>query len=138
MLPFRQDDDFTLRNALFGTTKLSKNADKDEYKYSESWRGLDNHWTVSLCNGSGFGKNVISFRTDLSSSEHVYKRKNDILILGKGPADGLDDTKLFAEKQYSINFTEHNKKILHCNEADSYIFVNGVEIYKIEAKEKRN
>ena len=30
------------------------------------------------------------------------------------------------------------KRFCIANEADSYIFVNGVEIYKIEAKEKRN
>ena len=32
--PFRRDYDFTLVNALFGTVKISKNAEKDKYKYS--------------------------------------------------------------------------------------------------------
>ena len=38
---------------------------------------------------------------------------------------------------YSINFTENDKKIclsLHCNGANSYLFVNGTKIYKFKAK----
>ena len=44
---------------------------------------------------------------------------------------------LTAEKMYSINFTEKNKKFclsLHYNGANSYLFVNGTEIYKFKAK----
>ena len=39
---------------------------------------------------------------------------------------------------YLINFTEHNKKFclsLHYNGANSYLFVNGTEIYKFKAKD---
>ena len=39
---------------------------------------------------------------------------------------------------YSINFTEKNKKFclsLHYNGANSYLFVNGTEIYKFKAKD---
>ena len=38
---------------------------------------------------------------------------------------------------YSINFTENDKKLclsLHCNGANSYLFVNGTKIYKFKAK----
>ena len=40
----------------------------------------------------------------MSSSVHVDNKKKDILILGKGPTQGLDDTLLTAEKKsiYSI------------------------------------
>ena len=67
----------------------------------------------------------------MSSSVHIDNKKKDILILGEGPTQGLDDTTLTAEKKYSINFTEHNKKFclsLHYKGANSYSFVNGVEI----------
>ena len=37
-------------------------------------------------------------------------RKKDILILGEGPAQGLDDTVLTAEAQYSITFSRSNRK----------------------------
>ena len=33
------------------------------------------------------------------------------MILGKGSTDGLDDTKLVAEKEYFINFTEQEKDL---------------------------
>ena len=41
---------------------------------------------------------------------------------------------------YSINFTENDKKIclsLHCNGANSYLFVNGTKIYKFKAKDSQ-
>ena len=74
----------------------------------------------------------------MSSSGHVDEKKKDILILGEGPTQGLDNTTLTAEKKYSVNFTEHNKMIflsLHYNGANSYLFVNGVEIIKFKAKD---
>ena len=61
----------------------------------------------------------------------------NILILGKGPTQGLEHT-LSTEKMYLINFTEHNKKFclsLHYNRANSYLFVNGTEIDKFKAKD---
>ena len=39
---------------------------------------------------------------------------------------------------YSINFTEKNKNFclsLHYNGTNSYLFVNGTEIYKFKAKD---
>ena len=62
--------------------------------------------------------------------------KKDILIVGKGPTQGLEHT-VTAEKMYSINSTVTKKKFclsLHCNGANSYLFVNGTEIYKFKAK----
>ena len=41
----------------------------------------------------------------MSSSVHIDNKKKDILILGKGPTQGLDDSMLTAEAQYSINFS---------------------------------
>ena len=38
----------------------------------------------------------------------------------------------------SINFTERNKKFylsLHYNGVNSYLFINGIEIYKFKAKD---
>ena len=45
----------------------------------------------------------------MSSSRKIDNRKEDILILGKGPTQGLEHT-LSAEKMYSINFTKKKKK----------------------------
>ena len=60
---------------------------------------------------SGFGKNVIIFGDDNSSFVHVANRKKDILTLGKGAMDGLDDATLTAEVEYSINFSEPQQKV---------------------------
>ena len=40
---------------------------------------------------------------------HTDNKGKDILILGKGPTQGLDDTALAAKTKYSINFTQPNK-----------------------------
>ena len=73
----------------------------------------------------------------MSSSVHVDNKKKDILILGKGPTQGLEHT-LTAEKMYSINFIVTRNKFclsLHYNVANSYLFVNGTEIIKFIAKD---
>ena len=67
----------------------------------------------------------------------LITRKN-IIILGEGPTQGLDGTTLTAEKMYSINFPEVNNKFslsLHYNGANSYLFVNGIEIIRFKAKD---
>ena len=46
-----------------------------------------------------FGKNVIIFGADMSSSVHFDNKKNNILIIGEGPTQRLDDTTLTAEKK---------------------------------------
>ena len=50
----------------------------------------------------------------MSSSIKIDNKKKDIFILSKGPSQALEHT-LSAEKMYSINFTENNKKFcLNC------------------------
>ena len=73
----------------------------------------------------------------MSSSVNVGNKKKDVLILGRGPTQEFYGTTLTAEKLYSINFTENNKKFclsLHYNGSNSYLFVNGIEINKFKAK----
>ena len=126
----------TLENCLFGAVTLIKNNDFDQYKYSGYGTGLDRKGTCSVGNGSG--RNYILFGIGMSSSVHVDKKKNDILILSEGPTQGLHGTTLTAEKLYSISFTENNKKFclrLHYNGPNSYLFVNGTEIIKFKAKD---
>ena len=75
----------------------------------------------------------------MSFSAHIDNKKKDILVLGKGPTQGLEHT-LTAEKMYSINFTVTRKKFclsLHYNGGNSYLFVNGTEIYKFKVKDSK-
>ena len=73
----------------------------------------------------------------MSFSAHIDNKKKDMLVLEIGPTQGLEHT-LTAEKMYSIDFTV-TKKIfcwsLHYNAANSYLFVNGTEIFKFKAKD---
>ena len=71
----------------------------------------------------------------MSFSSYIDNKKKDILVFGKGQTQWLEHT-LTAEKMYSINFTVTKKKFclsLHYNGANSYLFVNGTEIYKFKA-----
>ena len=73
----------------------------------------------------------------MSSSTHIDNKGKDILVLGNGPTQGLEST-LIEEKMYSISFTLTNKKIclsLHYNGSNSYLFVNGTEIYRFKSKD---
>ena len=77
-----------------------------------------------------FGQKVIIFGVDVSSSVHVDNKKKYILILGRGPTQGLEH-KLTSEKMYSISFNVTRKKFcsnLHYNRANRSFFVNGTEI----------
>ena len=131
------DSDPTLKNCLFGAVTLTKNADIDKYGYSGYGIGFDRRGSFSFP-GGGFGQNVIIFGVDMNSSIHVDNKGKDILILGKGPTQGLGEHSLTAEKMYSVNFTDNGDKYclsLHYNGANSYLFVNGTEIYKFKAKD---
>ena len=67
----------------------------------------------------------------MSFSSNANNKPKSILILGEGFTQGLEDTTLYPEKIYSINFTATKNKFclsLHCNGANSYLFVNGTEI----------
>ena len=127
--------DPTIKNYLFGAVTLTKNADIEKYKYSSYGIGFDRRSSFSFT-GGGFGQNVLIFGADMSTSIHIDNKGKDILVLGRGPTQGLEST-LTAEKMYSINFTVTKKKFclsLHYNGANSYLFVNGTEIIKFKAK----
>ena len=111
-----------IENCLFGSVKLTKNSDIDKYKYSGYGIGFDRRDKFSF--GDGFGQNVIIFGADMSSSIHANNKTKNILVLGKGFTQGLDNTTICAEKIYSINFTKTNTKFclnLHYNGSNSYL-----------------
>ena len=129
--------DPTLKICLLGAVKITKNNDIDQYKYSGCGIGFDSGGTFSFPKGS-FGENVIIFGVDMSSSVHANNKINNILVLGKGFTQGINDTAIDAEKTYSINFTKTERKFclsLYYNGDNSYLFVNGKEICKFKAKD---
>ena len=103
-----KESNSTLKNCLFGAVALTVNADISKYGYSGYGIGFSRRSSFSIP-GGGFGQNVLRFGVDMSSSEHIDNKKEDILVLGKGPTQGLEHT-LTAEKMYLINFTLTRKK----------------------------
>ena len=82
--------------------------------------------------------NVIIFGANVSSNVHANNKTKNILILGEGFTQGLEDTTLYAEKMYSINFIATRKKFclsLNYNRDNSYLFANGTEIIRFKAKD---
>ena len=70
------------------------------------------------------GKNAIVFGVDMSSSAHIDNKGKDILFLGT--TQKLNDTKLTARAQYSINFSKSNRKFylrLHYNGSNSFFLL---------------
>ena len=121
---------------LFGAVTLTKTADVDKYGYSGYGIGFDRRTRFSFP-GGGFCQNVLIFGADISSSAHIDNKKKDILVLRIEPTKGLEHT-LTTENMYPINFTVTNKTFclsFHYNGANSYLFVNGIEIYRFKAKD---
>ena len=87
--------DFSVGNCLFGAEKLIKNADPDKYKYCSYSIGFDSRSQFSWSEG-GNGKNIIIFRVDNSFSVHIDDRNKNILVLGEGPTQGLDNATITA------------------------------------------
>ena len=134
-----KNSNLTVQNALFGAVSLTKNADVNKYKYSGYGIAFDRTSSFPFP-GGGIDQNVIIFGVDMNSSIHVDNKGKDILILGKGPTQGLGEHSLTAEKMYSTNFSKDNVKFclsLHYNGVNSYLFVNGTEIIKFKAKDSK-
>ena len=99
-----RNSNLTVQNALIGAVTLTKNANVNKYKYSGYGIVFDRTSSFSFP-GGGDGQNVIIFGADVNSFIHVDNKGKDILILGKGPAQGLGEHSLTVEKMYSINFS---------------------------------
>ena len=89
---------------------MTKTADIEKYGYCGYGIGFDRRSSFSFPGGR-FGQNVLIFGVDMSSSTHIDNKKKDILVLGKGPTQGLEHM-LTAEKIYFINFTVVRKKFV--------------------------
>ena len=74
----------------------------------------------------------------MSSSVQVDNKGKDILIIGEGPTQGLDGTKLTVEAIYTITFKQPNKRFvlsLHYNGSNSFLFVDPTKIYQFRGKD---
>ena len=83
------------------------------------------------------GENVIIFGADMTSSVHTDNKNQDILILGEGTTQGLDDTTF--QQKVNILLILHNQVkdllSLHYNGSSSFLFVNATKIYQFKGKD---
>ena len=138
-----RDVSFTIQNGLFEAMEITKNA-TDNAK--NNYKG----YGICFDKGSEFGhtiteggrahttdaRNVLIFGADMSFSVHATNRANNIYLMGTGLTQGINDTTIYAEKNFYRNFTDFGRKFmlsLHCNGDDSYLFVNGRQELKFKA-----
>ena len=135
-----RDTTFTIQNALFGAMEIT---DTSKYKYKGYGIFFDEGGTFShRITERGFthttlGRNAIIFGADMSFSKHATNRANNIYVMGDGLMQGINDTTIYAEKNYWRNVTDPGKKYilsLHYNGDNSYLFVNGRQEFKFKAK----
>ena len=90
--------------------------------------------TISLPSGE-WGKNVVIFCLDNSLSVHADNRKKDLLILGEGTTDGLDDTTITAEPEYSVNTSNNRNKVFSVsaiNGSQQFLYLYVVKIHQFK------
>ena len=132
-----RDTSFTIQNALFGAMQIIKdptNNSNNNYKgYGLCFDERSNFSYTITQDGrqrTSNGKNVLIFGADVSSSIHATNRANHIYCFGEGLTQGINDTTIYAEKNYYRHFTEHGEKFvlsLHYNG-------NGRQELKFKAK----
>ena len=82
-----------------------------------------------------FATNVVNN----SLSSHADNHNNNFSVLGEGPTYGINGSFGSPQKKFSTNFSKANTKFslgLHHNADNSYLSVNGKEIFKFQADNK--
>ena len=139
-----RDKSLTIKNALFGAMQITKNAtdnSKNNYKGYDICFDERSEFGHTITEG-GFthttdARNILIFGADISFSVHATNKANHIYLMGTGLTQGINDTTIYAEKNFYRNFTDFSKKSmlsLHYNGDDSYLFVKGKQELKFKAK----
>lgn len=116
-------ENFPLQNCLFGTVKLVRTAVKSKSIYNGQEIAFDGEGLQIY--GKDFAKNVAIFGVDKTLSSHTDNQRNNFLLIGEVPTDGVNDSTDAAEKRFSIIFSKAKTKfcqILHYHSANSYLY----------------
>ena len=72
----------------------------------------------------------------MSSYVDVYNKNEDILVLGEGPTQDLDQTIIAASSISYRIYTIRGENVLnlHCNRSNTFLFVNAVKMHQFKAK----
>ena len=102
---------------MFGTVKLTKNANKSTFIYNGPGIAFD----IS----NGFARNYVIFDVDSSSPVHTDNCNNN--GLGEGPNDYTNNNADTVETEFGTNFTKAKTKFfesVHPKGDESYLHVN--------------
>ena len=123
---------------MFGATNIVKDSDKEKYVYSDYEIAFDGKGEWSFDND--YSRNDIIFGIDNSSLSQADNFQNKFLIWGERDTFGINGSFGAPEKNFSIKFSKVNTNFclsLQVYNADnSYLFVNGKEIFKFKANSK--
>ena len=78
-----RDSTFTVQNALFGSIKITKNADTSKYEYKGYGICFDEGDTINIGNITN-GRNVLIFGVHENSITHANNKANNIFVMGDG------------------------------------------------------
>ena len=106
-----RDKSYTIQNALFGAMQITKDAtdyDKNNYKgYGICFDERSEFGDTITEGGNTYttdARNVLIFRADMSFSVHATNRANHIYLMGTGLTQGINDTTIYAEKNFYRDF----------------------------------
>ena len=91
-----------LKNCLFGATKVTKpgdTTDPDKHIYSGYGLGFDSKGQFTHSQG-GMARNIIIFGVDSPNSLHATNKTQNILILGHGLTQKINNTTIYAKNMY--------------------------------------
>ena len=102
-----KDRSYIIQNALFGAMQITKNAtdyDKNNYKGYGICFDERSEFGHTITEGGHAhttdARNVLIFGADMSFSVHATKRANHIYLMGTGLTQGINDTTIYAEKNF--------------------------------------
>ena len=114
-----RDKSFTIQNALFGAMQTTKNAtDNSKNNYKEYGICFDerSEFGHTITEGGHAhttdARNILIFGAYMSFSVHATNRANHIYLMGTGLTQGINDTTIYAEKNFYRNFTDFGKKFV--------------------------
>ena len=95
---------------MFRAVKVTNTSNPDPDKWHYSGYNIYFDSTVSFTHpDDNYGKNIFIFEANLRSSKYANNKTKSALALGHGLIQKIDDTTIYAEKMYSLNFTVDNK-----------------------------
>ena len=118
---------YPFHNCLFGSTNSKLNGRGIAFDSSGEWTHSD----------GTTARNVLIFGTDNSKSLSTDNKKVNVTALGSGSQKFINNQDIEAEAMFKINFTKPDKKFvlsIHYNGNNSYLYVNGQQIYKFVAQ----